>query len=68
MQHAIEQAYKSDVVLVALLKKLLPDQIESKISGYLENSENSAEVTEAKRKIREYLSTIYPNSTPKVEK
>ena len=33
MQHAIERAYVEDTVLIALLRKVLPDEIKNEITG-----------------------------------
>jgi hypothetical protein len=46
LQHAIEQAYKDHTVLIAMVKKILPDLTEGYIEEVIKHEEHVVKVTE----------------------
>mgnify|MGYP001588647568 CR=1 FL=1 len=61
LQHAVERAYIEDTVLIALLKKILPD----KIMADVDINENRDRAAQAER-MRAFLGEIF--SAPKEKK
>ncbi len=61
LDHFVERAFKKDIVLIALMKKLIPDLKAIQIEGYLQEGMTSEKAKQIRQVFKERFDKIMEN-------